>query len=1308
MKTLAHSFSSCSASLLARPVPPSPNSHSSVLLTDPPTPPRGRPPPSLLAAAGRVAARRPLAARGRVVGSRRDGAAVVRLDLFLPDEEWTGEGDEDDADTLWPASKDAALLWQWLRPPGEGLPGDPSCAPLDGLPPATPPSLSAAFDALPQRVGGDSGRRVPEPTVLVGGSGALNTTPPPSLHSLPPELLRHIASHLDAPSLASAAATCGALRDAAADAAPGLGLTLFPHQRAAVEWMLARERSGEPGWPSPSCAPGWIQLPGPTGRPPLHADAASGVVRRSPPPPARGARGGLFCDEPGLGKTITMLALMLRTRGATGKPPAGARVVDAGGGRRLYYVREDNSAGPAPSDPAAARRAPGRAPRRAAAAVAEAGRRASAEDGALVRARAAVAAAAARARERKHAVSAAAAAAAPAGEPPRADTTNWAACDTCGAWRRLPPGAAPPPPDAPWVCALAAAGGCRAPAAAADAPTTTTTTTEDVITAAAGWVPAGDPGGRPEHVGLFRSVLARAPAAADAHSVAWWLAALPPSALASPHGVAVPRQHQAPPGWAALLAAAGLEPVVQSRGRSLPPPRDGPPWTHVRSRAAAACLALDAPALRTALAGGAPPASAGAPVYVSAATLLIVPPSIEAHWADQVLCHTAPGALRVAILSDVRVATGSVLPARGKGGPSAADLAWKTDLVVTTFARLSSEWGRRRDPDACPLLRVHWARVVVDEGHLLTGGASSAGLTARLQMACALRADRRWCVSGTPAPGSPSASAAACLHPLLAFLQHAPLAERRAFDSLLGRPLDAGCRVATATLTTLLDSITIRASKAHLASIPRLTRVLTRASFRPSHAAAYNALVEAVERSLLLADWCDPDHRESLLHPRNAKWAREMLANLRAACCVAGATQLAPNEADVGEALQLICERVGAPPPYTSGPPWLPPDHPLARLEAGLRHGGPCDACAEPCVLPLATPCGCLVCVECARPKPHACAACAAPAAMHAVDHPARAETNAQPKWAVPFEVIEWQPAISQAGALGASGGHWAPTWATTRSSKVDALLASLAGAGVAPPPDRPGGPPGPVPLTGWTPRAKAIVFTAFWPHTLLVGRALDAVGVHSVVLQGKMGPAARAAAVDEFRHDDACGVLVMDASGAVGLDLSCASRVYLMEPVPDPALEAQIVARAHRMGAVAPIVVEELVMEGTAEDELRSATANAGGGGVALTSAAATEDGGDGDGAARASAVRGRVLMALRRVRVAAGARDGDGDGEAVRWVAPPPPPPVATPVTGLESSPPPPADASDRASARPDRPAVDDRDARPAKRRVVRFAEG
>ncbi len=53
-----------------------------------------------------------------------------------------------------------------------------------------------------------------------------------------------------------------------------------------------------------------------------------------------------------------------------------------------------------------------------------------------------------------------------------------------------------------------------------------------------------------------------------------------------------------------------------------------------------------------------------------------------------------------------------------------------------------------------------------------------------------------------------------------------------------------------------------------------------------------------------------------------------------------------------------------------------------------------------------------------------------------------------------------------------------------------------------------------------------------------------------------------------------------MDESGAVGLDLSFATHVFLMEPLADASLQAQVESRAHRMGAVKPIYVETLAMQ--------------------------------------------------------------------------------------------------------------------------------
>lgn len=56
----------------------------------------------------------------------------------------------------------------------------------------------------------------------------------------------------------------------------------------------------------------------------------------------------------------------------------------------------------------------------------------------------------------------------------------------------------------------------------------------------------------------------------------------------------------------------------------------------------------------------------------------------------------------------------------------------------------------------------------------------------------------------------------------------------------------------------------------------------------------------------------------------------------------------------------------------------------------------------------------------------------------------------------------------------------------------------------------------------------------------------------------------------------------MMDETGSVGLDLSFAGWVFLMEPVEEPALESQVIARAHRMGAPRgrPVQVETLIMK--------------------------------------------------------------------------------------------------------------------------------
>lgn len=75
------------------------------------------------------------------------------------------------------------------------------------------------------------------------------------------------------------------------------------------------------------------------------------------------------------------------------------------------------------------------------------------------------------------------------------------------------------------------------------------------------------------------------------------------------------------------------------------------------------------------------------------------------------------------------------------------------------------------------------------------------------------------------------------------------------------------------------------------------------------------------------------------------------------------------------------------------------------------------------------------------------------------------------------------------------------------------------------------------------------------------------------------MDRAERARALADFRTGKV-RVLVMDSSGAVGLDLSFVQHVFLMEPLGDLSLEQQIISRAHRLGATHAVHAEVLVMK--------------------------------------------------------------------------------------------------------------------------------
>jgi SNF2 family DNA or RNA helicase len=115
---------------------------------------------------------------------------------------------------------------------------------------------------------------------------------------------------------------------------------------------------------------------------------------------------------------------------------------------------------------------------------------------------------------------------------------------------------------------------------------------------------------------------------------------------------------------------------------------------------------------------------------------------------------------------------------------------------------------------------------------------------------------------------------------------------------------------------------------------------------------------------------------------------------------------------------------------------------------------------------------------------------------------------------------------------------------------------------------------------------SKALVFSQFTSMLALVRARLDEEGWRYEYLDGKTKD--RQARVDRFQSDDACPVFLISLkAGGVGLNLTAAEYVFLLDPWWNPAVEAQAVDRTHRIGQTRPVFAYRLVARDTVEEKV-------------------------------------------------------------------------------------------------------------------------
>ncbi len=115
---------------------------------------------------------------------------------------------------------------------------------------------------------------------------------------------------------------------------------------------------------------------------------------------------------------------------------------------------------------------------------------------------------------------------------------------------------------------------------------------------------------------------------------------------------------------------------------------------------------------------------------------------------------------------------------------------------------------------------------------------------------------------------------------------------------------------------------------------------------------------------------------------------------------------------------------------------------------------------------------------------------------------------------------------------------------------------------------------------------SKTLVFSQFVKHLTHIGGLLEKEGIPYLYLDG--GTTNRMALVDRFQKSDKETVFLISLkAGGVGLNLTAAENVLILDPWWNPAIEAQAIDRAHRIGQTKTVFSYKYITQNTIEEKI-------------------------------------------------------------------------------------------------------------------------
>ncbi|NXI42811.1 TTF2 factor, partial [Galbula dea] len=224
-------------------------------------------------------------------------------------------------------------------------------------------------------------------------------------------------------------------------------------------------------------------------------------------------------------------------------------------------------------------------------------------------------------------------------------------------------------------------------------------------------------------------------------------------------------------------------------------------------------------------------------VVPSCSTLIICPASLVHHWKKEIDRRVGYGKLRVYLY-------------HGPNRDKHAEVLSEYDVVVTTYSLLSKEVPTSKEEGevpakdhdvvsgsspCSPLLRVAWARVILDEAHNIKNPRVQTSIAV-----CKLRASARWAVTGTPIQNN-----LLDMYSLLRFLRCSPFDEYKVWK----HQVDNNTRKGGERLSLLTRSLLLRRTKDQLdsagkplVSLPQRSTQLHQLKLSAEEQSVYNVL----------------------------------------------------------------------------------------------------------------------------------------------------------------------------------------------------------------------------------------------------------------------------------------------------------------------------------------------------------------------------------------------------------------------------------------------------------------------------------